>query len=105
MYASMYKMKPHKPSAAIVGDYDRLMGLAALCQDLDIYPDLLICPHTLKDLDSPDPRVLHPQCEKEQIQRLKALDYHLVLGDDVSLHLCNPTNIGLCVSFPLVSHV
>ncbi len=48
----------------------------------------------------------HRDCsEKEQSQRLKALDYHLVLADDVSLHLCNETNTGLCVSFPLVSHV
>ena len=56
--------------------------------------------------EGPGPLNKHRDCsEKEQSQRLKALDYHLVLADDVSLHLCNETNTGLCVSFPLVSHV
>lgn len=105
MYASMYRNKPHKPSAAIVGDYDMLLGLSEMCRDLDIEPTLCICPHTLKDIEKPVPGVRHPAREKEQIDWLRALNYHLVLGDDVSLHLCNPTNTGLCVSFPLVSHV
>lgn len=105
MYASMYRNKPHKPSAAIVGDYDTILGLSAMCRDLDIDPTLCICPHTLKDIENPAPDVRHPASEKEQIDWLRALDYHLVLGDDVSLHLLNSTNTGLCVSFPLVSHV
>ena len=39
---------------------------------------------------------------QDQIDALRALDYHLVLADDVSLHLCDETNVGRCVSFPLV---
>ena len=42
--------------------------------------------------------------ERDQIDALRALEYHLVLADDVSLHLCGGTNTGLCVSYPLVSH-
>ena len=82
-----------------------IQGLAGLCRELDICPDLLICPHTLKDITDCDPAVRHFATEKEQITALRQLQYHLVLGDDVSLHLCDRTNTGLCVSFPLVSHV
>lgn len=105
MYAGMYRNKPHPPAAAIVGDYDMLMGMAAMCRDLDINPDTLICPHTLKDIAIPDPNVRHFDTEKEQTDVLRQLEYHLVFADDVSLHLCSNTNTGLCVSFPLLSHV
>lgn len=105
MYATMYRNRPHPPAAAIIGDYDLLQGLAGLCRELDICPDLLICPHTLKDITDCDPIVRHFATEKEQITALRQLQYHLVLGDDVSLYLCDRTNTGLCVSFPLVSHV
>ncbi len=105
MYASMYQNKPHRPAAAIVGDYDMIQGMAAMCRDLDFETDLLLCPHTLKDIESPDPNVRHFTTEKEQLDALRSLEYHLVLADDVSLHVCGKTNTGVCVSFPLVSHV
>ncbi|MBB5265244.1 nitrogenase molybdenum-cofactor synthesis protein NifE [Catenibacillus scindens] len=106
MYASMYAARPHQPSAAIIGDFDTILGFSSICRELEIKPDLCICPHTLKNTDIPeDLDIRHPASEKEQIRWLKSLEYHLVFGDDVSLHLCGGTNTGLCVSFPLVSHV
>ncbi len=106
MYASMYAAKPHQPSAAIIGDFDTILGFSSICRELKIQPDLCICLHTLKNTDIPeDLDIRHPASENDQIQWLKTLEYHLVFGDDVSLHLCGDTNTGLCVSFPLVSHV
>lgn len=104
MYASMYRNKPHQPAAALVGDYDTVVGLAGLCRELDITPDLMICAHSLKDIEEPMEGVVRFARERDQIDALRALEYHLVLADDVSLHLCGGTNTGLCVSYPLVSH-
>ncbi len=104
MYASMYRNKPHPPAAAIVGNYDTVVGLAGLCRELDITPDLLICAHTLKDIEEPAEGVVHFERERDTIDALRRLRSHLVMADDVSLHLCDETNVGVCVSFPLVSH-
>ena len=102
MYAGMYRDRPHPPTAALAGDYDTLVGLAGVCRELDIPTDLMICAHSLKDVEEPMEGITHFPRERDQIDALRALDYHLVLADDVSLHLCDETNVGRCVSFPLV---
>ena len=104
MYAGMYRHKPHAPCAALIGDYDTIMGLSALCRELDITPDLMICPHSLKDIEGQLDGISHFARERDQIDILRGLHYHLVLGDDVSLHLCDETNVCRCISFPLVYH-
>lgn len=104
MYAAMYRNNPHAPSAALAGDYDTIVGLAGLCRELDINPGLMICTHSLKDIPTPAEGVIHFAREKEQVDRLRALRYTIVFADDVTLHLCDPSNTGLCVSFPLVTH-
>lgn len=59
MYAGMYRDRPHPPTAALAGDYDTLVGLAGVCRELDIPTDLMICAHSLKDVEEPMEGITH----------------------------------------------
>lgn len=104
MYARMYQMNPNPPKAAIMADYDTLKGLMQICQEIQIETDLCACPHNLQSIEQAESCIIHFKTEREQINAFKELKHHIVLADDVSLHLCDDSNTKICVSFPLVSH-
>ena len=85
MYAGMYRDRPHPPTAALAGDYDTLVGLAGVCRELDIPTDLMICAHSLKDVEEPMEGITHFPRERDQIDALRALDY----TDTVGLEFCS----------------
>lgn len=101
MYLRMYE---EKPTVSIIGDYDLLHGLSVFMESLGLQLDLRLCAHSLKHVQQPDPGILHLRKEKDRIERLKGLHRQLILGDDVSLHVCADTNTKCCVSFPFVNH-
>lgn len=104
MYARMYQSKTTKPHAAIMADYDTLNGFIQICREIMMQPTLCACPHSLKDIESPDPSIIVFESERMQIDAFKKLHHHMIFADDISLHLCDPSNTTLCVSFPFVHH-
>lgn len=103
MYTSMSRAMLNPPAAALVGNYDTLVGLTGFFKELAIPVDLRICLHSLKDVTGPTDGIAHFVKERDQIDAIRALRHHLVLADDVSLHLCDESNVGRCISFPIVS--
>ena len=104
MYARMYRNRADRPGACIVADYDTALGLAGLCEELDIPAQTILCPHTLRDLESPDPRVRHPANERERLDILAGQRKKLLFADDISIHAAPADNTGVCVALPLVHH-
>lgn len=101
-YAMMYRQKEHPPIATLVGEYNTILGLSEACSEIGLPIDTKICLHTLKDIEAVSEEVVYFEREKQRIDKLRSLSYHFVLADEISLHLCNETNYGVCVSFPLV---
>lgn len=93
MYAGMYRDRPHRPRPLWQGTMIPWWDWLGV-PELDIPTDLMICAHSLKDVEEPMEGITHFPRERDQIDALRALDYHLVLADDVSLHLCDETNVG-----------
>lgn len=104
MYAHMYQSKTTLPHVAIMADYDALNGFLQIFREILIQPTLCACPHSLQGIPSPDSSILVFETERMQIDAFKKLNHHIVLADEISLHLCNDTNTTRCVSFPLVHH-
>ena len=104
MYARMYQSKTTLPHAAVMADYDTLQGFIQIFREILIQPTLCACPHSLQNIESPDASIVVFENERMQIDTFKKLNHHIVLADEISLHLCNDTNTTLCVSFPLVHH-
>lgn len=88
------------PTASIIGDYDTIIGLAPLCREFGLKIDKMICNHSLKNINSEDENIVFYKKEKEKIDVLRSLNDELVLGDEVSINLCNNSNRKVCVSFP-----
>jgi Nitrogenase molybdenum-iron protein, alpha and beta chains len=102
MYAMMYK---RRPKAVVVGDYDLLLGFKAICDEIGVKMESMICSHSLKGIEELPKEMIYYTTEKERIKRLKELDYHLLFGDDISIHIASSTNTTLSVSFPFVNQV
>ena len=103
MYAAMYAEKEHKPSAIIVGDINRIRGFSQIFEEVHLPVGLKISAHSLAGLECED--IIKPKTEKEQIELLNNKEYHLVLGDSISLHLCSNTCEKVLTAFPLVHQV
>ncbi len=103
MYASMAQTTACPPAVALVGDYDTLIGLTVFFDELALPVDLRVCLHSLKPVEGPIDGIMHFTKERDRINALRGLHHHLVLADDVSLHLCDESNVGRCISFPIVA--
>ncbi len=100
MYASMYAHKENRPQAVIVGDVNRIQGFSDALEEVCIPVTLKISNHSLAGFDAED--IIKPAKEREKIKLLKEKPYSLVLGDDISLHLCDESCEKVVTSFPLI---
>lgn len=100
MYASMYAHKENRPQAVIVGDVNRIQGFSDALEEVCIPVTLKISNHSLAGFDAGD--MIKPAKEREKIELLKGKPYSLVLGDDISLHLCDESCEKVVTSFPLI---
>lgn len=95
----MIRMSRMQPMASIIGDYDTILGFSRFCEEFGFVIDKKICNHSLKNID-PEENIANYKKEKDKITELKNINRQLVLGDEVSLGICNPSNTKVCVSFP-----
>ncbi|MBQ9119504.1 MAG: nitrogenase component 1 [Lachnospiraceae bacterium] len=100
MYAAMYADREHAPNAVLIGDYDQLRGFSRLFAEIGLPVSLKFAAHSLAGLEADD--IVKPKTEKEKIDYLKELTYSLVLGDEISLYLCDSSCEKLLTAFPLV---
>lgn len=95
MVGNRYK---YLPKASIIGDYDTIIGLTALCEEFLLEVDNKICNHSMKNIASND--IVNYKKEKDKIEKLLEINNQFILGDEVSLDICNNSNTKVCVSFP-----
>ncbi len=100
MYASMYAYKENRPQAVIVGDVNRIQGFSEALEEVCIPVTLKISNHSLAGFEAED--IMKPSKEREKISLLKEKSYSLVLGDDISLYLCDDSCEKVVTSFPLI---
>lgn len=100
MYAAMYASREHMPNAVLIGDYDEICGFHRLFAEIGLPVSLKLSAHSLMGLNADD--ILHPKTEKEKIDLLREINYSLVLGDEISLYLCDASCEKLLTAFPLV---
>lgn len=100
MAGSRYK---YLPKASIVGDYDTILGLSDLCEEFGLEVDKKICSHTLKSSEAEMYDILTSKKEKDKIDALLEIKNQFVLGDEISLSICDNSNTKVCVSFPYPS--
>ncbi len=97
MVGNRYK---YLPKASIIGDYDTIVGLTSLCEEFSIEVDKKICNHSLKNVELEVDNIINYKKEKDKIEKLLEINHQLVLGDEISLDICDESNIKVCVSFP-----
>ena len=97
MVGNRYKFLP---KATIIGDYDTIIGLSSLCEEFVLEIDKKICNHSLKNIDSATDNIIYLKKEKDKINLLLNIHNQFVLGDEISLDICDFSNTKVCVSFP-----
>lgn len=97
MVGNRYKFLP---KATIIGDYDTIIGLSSLCEEFALEIDKKICNHSLKNIDSVTDNMIYLKKEKDKINLLLNIHNQFVLGDEISLDICDFSNTKVCVSFP-----
>ncbi len=88
------------PVTSIVGDYDRVVGIASFMQEYQFDIDAMLIDHTLMYIQNPDKRVISIAKEKDRIDILKACHNQMLFADDVSLQIADNTNTKMLVSSP-----
>lgn len=88
-----------KPQTVLYGEYELVKGLGQFLEEQGFQILARLSKHSLKNITA-DAGIEYWPDEKKRIDFLKSLNYTLVLADDVSLRLCNNTNVTLRVSYP-----
>ncbi len=102
MYVSMYSAKEITPAAIVIGDYDQINGFSKLFEEIGLPVELKISNHSLAGLEQKD--IIKLVREKDRIELLRNVGKRLVLGDDISLHMCDDSCEKLVTAFPLIHH-
>ena len=98
----MATMRSKQALVSIRADYDSLIGLAGAMREMDIEPDRLICSHSLKAVENPQPEIIYYAKEKDFLDCCETLRGEWVLGDTVMLQCCRNENYTTCFSAPFV---
>ncbi len=89
------------PKAVIIGDFDRVKGIANLLKSINIVIEHAICDHSLAIFDcSGIEEIKTLGKEKEKLDILKACNRRLIIADEISLEIANETNTKILVSAP-----
>ncbi|OON98463.1 MAG: hypothetical protein ATN35_04850 [Epulopiscium sp. Nele67-Bin004] len=99
----MYGMMLKKTlKVAVIGDYDRVVGLSQAMENLGAQVETKICLHTLRGIENPAEDILYFKEETDRIAAIEQLNDTFVLCDEVSAMLLNDTNTSMCVNSPMV---
>ncbi len=96
----MKMMRSEIPVATVVGDYDRVTGLAKVLEEYCVDINALICDHSLIYVNEKNPLVQHITNEKEKVNIIEQCKNQLILADDVTLEISDESNSKLLVSAP-----
>lgn len=101
--AGMGMMGREKPSASLQGDYDTLLGFRQTLEELDIRVEHMLCSHSLKAVEHPDPRICFLEKEKDRIEIFRKLRGQWCLGSDEMGRFIGEGNYFTLISAPFVS--
>ncbi len=91
------------PTTSIISDYERVVGIKAILQELNFQIDTLISIHSVKHIEGKDENVKYITVEKEKIDLLKNMNKQIIFADDISLTIPNDSNLKVCTSAPFVT--
>lgn len=89
------------PTATIMGDYDRVTGIAKLMHEMNISINAQVCDHSLFLIEDKDANVQYLTKEKDKIDILTACHDQIIFADDISLHIAHNSNTKVLVSAPI----
>ncbi len=94
-------MRTEVPTAVIMGDYDRILGISTFLKGMGFTIEHAICDHSLSLFNCEkieEIKVL--EREKDRLDILKACERRLIIADEISLDIANETNTKILVSAP-----
>lgn len=101
----MGMMGKSRPGASLQGDYDTLLGFRQALQEMDVQVENMVCSHSLKAVDNPDPQIQFMDREKDRIQLFKSLSGKWCLGSDEMGRYCQEGNYFTLISAPFMSRL
>lgn len=99
----MGMMGQSKPGASLQGDYDTLLGFRQALGEMGIPVAHMICSHSLKAVDDPEPEVQFMGREKDRILLFQSLQDQWCLGSDEMGLFCREKDYFTLISAPFVS--
>ncbi len=104
VYYPMYTMmlKKDKPFVALIGEYERIIGIGNFLKDMGFSNQLRLCLHNLKNISNPDDSVVFYKNECDRLDSVKNLHRSFILGDDPTMSICQKDNVFLRISMPVV---
>ena len=103
MGGPMAMLRRRRATASLQGDYDTLLGFRQALDELDIDVDNMICSHSLKAIEIPDPAVRFCGSELERIDLFSSLAAQWCLGSEEMERCCRDKNAFTLISAPFVS--
>ncbi len=98
----MTMQKDKKPTASIISDYERVIGIKSIVKELNFHIDTLISIHSIKHIDNKDEEVQYLTVEKDKIDLLKKMKKQIIFADDISLTIPDDTNTKVPTSAPFI---
>ncbi len=96
----MRMFREETPLATVVGDYNRVTGIAQVLKEFHFDINALICDHTLMLIPDKNPDVKYIENEREKIDILEQCKSQIIFGDNVTLEITDDSNTKMLVSAP-----
>lgn len=101
MYAGMYAGREETPKAAVIGEYDMVVGISEAMEEIDLPAVLKLTNHSTAMWENP--KALYIPKEKDRVAMIQNLRNTLIFGDDITLYLCDESCEKVIASAPLLN--
>lgn len=98
---AMMRRKPSK--ACVQADYDVLLGMRQVLQELFFTEVKLLCSHSVKAVQNADPDVVYYEKERDRIQQFRECTETWCLGSDEMKKFMNENNYFTHLSAPFIT--
>lgn len=93
-------VRKEKPTATIIGDYDRVKGISDIMNEINFTIENAICDHSLAYTENKAPHIITINKEKDKMNLLKKCHKQLIFADEISNEIANETNTKILVAAP-----
>ena len=95
-------LKIDKPEIALIGEYNRILGIGEFLSELGFKSQKRICVHSLKSITNPNESILYYNTESEKLSAVKNLHRAFILADDATMSVCEKDNVFLRITMPII---